>query len=82
MLGAGELHVGHRLADDETQYSLAHRLDHARAKRFAKARWHGERDTDKELPHVVPALGWRTEYPKEFPVIVTRIQPDRAADAE
>lgn len=32
-------------------------------------------DTDKQLPRVRPVLGWRTEWPEEFPVIVTKIEP-------
>ena len=48
-------------------------LDHARAKRLARARRTGTEPAAPPRPWA--ALGWRTEYPEEFPVIVTKIEP-------
>jgi hypothetical protein len=47
------------------------RLDYAKAKRRALGR-RGAPDDDSTMGRQRPLRGWRTEYPEEFPVIVTR----------
>lgn len=50
---------------------MSARLNHARTKSLTRARRNGEKDQ----PHRRSVQGWRTEYPEEFPVTVTRTTP-------
>lgn len=56
---------------------MSGRLDYDKAKRRSIGR-RGEPISDTPHRLDISLRGWRTEYPEQFPVTVTKIEPEEA----